>query len=572
MFMKRTHTCGELRGSDEGKQVVLNGWVDSIRDHGGVLFADLRDRYGKTQVVFKSSSLKLKPESVIAVKGQVIRRTRETVNTKIPTGEIEVVESEVQIINESKALPFPISEDTKLDMELRLKHRYLDLRRPQMQKNLMTRAKVAKIMRDYFNSQNFIEIETPYMIKYTPGGARNFLTPSRLFAGHFFALAESPQIFKQLYMLSGFDRYYQIAKCFRDEDPRADRQFEFTQLDLEMSFVEEQDVMNIIEGCMCTIFEQILNLKFERPFLRMPYDKAMLEYGNDKPDLRFGMKISDVSDIVKASQSTIIQDALKSGANVRAFSCPQNFSRKQIDDLTEFCKKQGAKGLFIVKPGSQSKFFSPSELEEIVKRIQAKQEDTIFVIADTKASEILGVLRLHLGEMLGLRDKTKFSPCWVVDFPMFEAGDSGEIMARHHPFTSPRDESLAVMESNPMAVKAKAYDLVINGTEIGGGSVRIHRSDVQNRVFKMLGLSEKEIQEKFSFLLEAFQYGAPPHGGIALGFDRLVAIILGHESIREVIALPKSQTGQDIMMGAPTRINEKQLKELYIKVIEDEKK
>ncbi len=569
--MKRTHTCGELRITDEGREITLNGWVDSVRDHGGVLFVDLRDRYGKTQIVFKTNPPKLKPESVIAIKGTVVKRTPQTINPRLATGEIEIVTNEFQIINESKPLPFPISEEVKLDMETRLKHRYLDLRTPKMQNNIITRHRITKTIRDYFNSNGFLEIETPYLVKYTPGGARNFLVPSRLFPGSFFALAESPQIFKQLYMLCGFDRYYQIAKCFRDEDPRLDRVIEFSQLDLEMSFVEQDDVMTVIEGCICALFQEILNIKLERPFRRVPFDETMAHYGIDKPDLRFGMQIADITDLLKGSTSNIIRETLNSKGVVRSFACPKVLSRKQIDDLTQLCTQKGGKGLISIKPGTQSKLFSEKEQDEILKRTGAVQESTVLIVADKKASEILGALRLQLADQFDLRDKSKFIPCWVINFPMFERLESGEIGARHHPFTSPCDEDLSLLESKPFDVKAKAYDLVINGVEIGGGSIRIHRSDVQARIFKALGLSEREIEEKFSFLIEAFQYGAPPHGGIALGLDRLATMLLGHESIREVIALPKTQTGQDIMTGAPTPVSENQLKELHIKILDEQK-
>lgn len=580
--LKRTHTCGELRATDEGGEVVLNGWVDTKRDHGGVLFIDLRDRYGKTQVVFKPDvspdahrlAGDLGGEFVIAVKGIVRRRTADTINKKLPTGEVEVEARQIEILNAARPLPFVVNEDVAPGEELRSKYRYLDLRRPAMQRNFVTRHKVVKVIHEFMDKQGFVEIETPYMIKYTPGGARNFVVPSRVYPGQFFALAESPQIFKQLFMIGGFDRYYQVARCFRDEDLRADRQMEFTQLDLEMSFVQREDVMKVVEGVVAAVWKEVAGVDLTPPFPVLSYEQAMLEYGVDKPDLRFDLKIRDVTDAFKNTQFKILSDALKSGAVVRVLTVPGGgkFSRKDIDNLTEIAKGAKAKGLISLKveengecSGNIAKYVSPMEKEAL----GGKPGDLHLIVADQKevAANAMGVLRLHVGEKMGLIDHSKFTCCWVVDFPMFDVNEDGTLAARHHPFTSPKDEYLETLESKPAEVKAKAYDLVINGVELGGGSIRIHRRDIQARIFKLIGMNEEQAKDRFGFFLEAFEYGAPPHGGIALGIDRMVMLLLGLDSIREVLSFPKTQKSRCEMMGAPTPIGEQQLKELHIRVV-----
>ncbi|MBI2933730.1 MAG: aspartate--tRNA ligase [Planctomycetes bacterium] len=583
--LKRTHTCGELRVQHVGQNVILNGWVESRRNFGNLIFVDLRDRYGKTQVLFSPDRAQelvaladaLKNEWVIAVKGVVRRRDTETVNPKIVTGEIEVDAIELEVLNEAKTPPFPISEHLAVSEETRLQYRYLDLRRPSMQRNLITRHKVLHAIRTSMDRQNFVEIETPYLVKFTPGGARNFLVPSRHFPGRFFALAESPQIFKQLSMVAGYDRYYQIARCFRDEDLRADRQLEFTQLDMEMSFVQRDDVMDAIEQVCVDIWKAVLGLEVPRPFARLSYADAMREYGTDKPDLRFEMKIWDVTGEVAESGFKVFAEAAKAGVVRGLTASGAAFSRKDTDVLETFVKGIGAKGLISLKveeggklSGGVAKFLGEREAGAIRVKSGAKAGDTVFMIADEeeKAASVLGALRNHLAARLDRIPKEQFRFCWVVDFPMFEKTDEG-IAARHHPFTSPKDEHLEMLEKEPLKVQAKAYDLVLNGFEIGGGSIRIHRRDIQQRIFRLLGLTDEYLRDRFGFLLEAFEYGAPPHGGIALGIDRLSMLILGLDNIRDVITFPKTQRTTDLMMGSPGTVTEKQLKELHVRVVED---
>src|SRR5688572_1612557 len=576
--LKRTNTCGELRAADVGKTVVLNGWVDVRRDFGNLIFVDLRDRYGKVQVIFSpdrdkavhDAAAKLKGETVVAVKGVVHKRDADTVNKKIPTGEIEIEAVEVEILNEAKTPPFAIDDRLAVSEDVRLQYRYLDLRRPAMQRNIIVRHKIVQVIREYMDAQGFLDVETPYMVKFTPGGARNFICPSRLYPGKFFALAESPQIFKQLFMVSGLDKYYQIARCFRDEDLRADRQLEFTQLDVEMSFVQREDVMTVIEGAVAAVWKRVLGQDLKLPFPRISYDEAELGYGSDKPDLRFGLKIFDISGAVKSSEFKVFSETIAKGGVVRGLCVPGGgvFSRKEIEGLETYCKGVGAKGLVSLKvdegrkiSGPSAKFFSPG---------QAEAGDLLLFVADTedKASSVLGGLRLVLRDKLKLVKEGEFNFCWVVDFPMFEVSEDGKVGAKHHPFTSPKDEYLEVLEKEPMKVRAKAYDLVLNGVELGGGSIRIHRRDIQQRIFKLLGLSDDYARDRFGFLLEAFEYGAPPHGGIALGIDRLAMLILNLENIRDVITFPKTQATQDVMMGAPGTVTEKMLKELHIRVVE----
>ncbi len=585
--LKRTCTCGELRASDVGKTVVLNGWVDVRRDFGNLIFVDLRDRYGKVQVIFSpdrdravhDAASRLKGETVVAVKGVVRKRDADTVNKKIPTGEIEVEAVEVEILNEAKTPPFTIDDRLAVSEDVRLQYRYLDLRRPAMQRNIIVRHKIVQVIREFMDGQGFLDIETPYMVKFTPGGARNFICPSRLYPGKFFALAESPQIFKQLFMVSGLDKYYQIARCFRDEDLRADRQLEFTQLDVEMSFVQREDVMAVLEGAVAAIWKRVLGLELTLPFPRISYDEAELSYGSDKPDLRFGLKIFDISESVKASEFKVFSETIAKGGVVRGLCAPGGgtFSRKEIEGLETYCKGVGAKGLVSLKveeggkiSGPSAKFFSPAQAAAAVAAGGAKAGDLLLFIADTedKAASVLGGLRLVLRDKMKLVKEGEFNFCWVVDFPMFEVSEDGKVGAKHHPFTSPKDEYLDVLEKEPMKVRAKAYDLVLNGVELGGGSIRIHRRDIQQRIFNLLGLSDDYARDRFGFLLDAFEYGAPPHGGIALGIDRLAMLILNLENIRDVITFPKTQATQDVMTGAPGSVTEKMLKELHIRVVE----
>ncbi len=593
--LKRTHTCGELRASHAGQTVILNGWVDSRRNFGNLLFVDLRDRYGRTQILFSADRVKelaaaadrLKGEWVVAVKGTVRKRDADTINAKHPTGEIEIDATELEILNEAKTPPFQVNDFLNVSEETRLQYRYLDLRRPTMQRHIITRHKITHAIRASMDKQSFVEIETPVLVKFTPGGARNFLCASRHFPGKFFALAESPQIFKQLSMVAGYDRYFQIARCFRDEDLRADRQLEFTQLDIEMSFVQADDVMGVIEQVIVDVWKAALGIDVPRPFTRISFEESIRVYGVDKPDLRFGMKVWDVTKDVASSGFKVFAEAAKKGV-VRGITAPGagTFSRKDVDALETFCKGNGAKGLVSLKveadgklAGGVVKFLGEAEIKTLLA--QGKPGDMLFLIADEMemAAGVLGALRNHLGAKLNLIPKNQPAPstaegfnfCWVVDFPMFEKADDG-IAARHHPFTSPKDEYIESLEAEPLKVQAKAYDLVLNGFEIGGGSIRIHRKDIQQRIFKLLGLSDEYLRDRFGFLLEAFEYGAPPHGGIALGIDRIAMLILGLDNIRDVITFPKTQRTTDLMMGAPGSVTEKQLKELHIRVVEPEAK
>jgi len=587
--MKRTNYCGALRAGDIGKRVILYGWVHSRRDHGGVIFIDLRDREGVCQVVFQpekpeifASAEKLRSEYVLGVTGTVRRRPEGTENPNLPTGVVEVVTESLEIINVCPALPFEISDYTEASEETRLKYRYLDLRRPALQQNFILRHKVLQETRQFLVAQGFLEIETPMLTKSTPEGARDFLVPSRLNHGHFFALPQSPQLFKQILMVAGFDKYFQVVKCFRDEDLRADRQPEFTQVDLEMSFVEENDVITVIEGLVSKIFTDALGKEINLPFPRMTYADAMLRYGSDKPDTRFAMEIGGLSEELKSCGFKVFKDAVAGGGVVRGICVTGGaaLSRSTIDELTKFVGEYGARGLAWMKVtglGPESnivKFFSKEDLEAIVARLAAKPGDLLLFLADTEkiVAQGLGALRLKLGKDLKLIDTTRFNFLWVVDFPLLEWDkEEKRWSAMHHPFTSPKEEDLPLMDLEPGdkrmgAIRARAYDIVLNGTELGGGSVRIHREEVQEKMFRLLGISKDDAREKFGFLLDALTYGAPPHGGIALGFDRLCALLLGEESIREVIAFPKTQKASDLMSGAPGTVSEKQLRELGIKI------
>ncbi|MBT1279747.1 aspartate--tRNA ligase [Thermoanaerobacter sp. CM-CNRG TB177] len=583
--LKRTHMCGELTVEDVDKSVVVMGWVQRRRDHGGLVFIDLRDRTGIVQVVFNNEVSSeafekvqgVRSEYVLAIEGKVVKRAPENVNPKIATGEIEIYANTLKILSKSETPPFPIEDRSNVSEAIRLKYRYLDLRRPSMQKNLMTRFKITKVVRDFLNKNGFIEIETPLLIKSTPEGARDYLVPSRIYPGKFYALPQSPQIFKQLLMISGFDKYYQIAKCLRDEDLRADRQPEFTQIDIEMSFVEVDDVLEINEKMIAQIFKETLGIDVPIPFKRLSYQEAMERFGTDKPDLRFGMELKDLSDIVSRSEFNVFKTALKNSGSVRGINVKSAASmpRRQLDELVELAKTYGAKGLLWMQvfenevKSPATKFLSEKEIEKILERLEAETGDLLLIVADKDeiVFDTLGHLRLELGKRLNLIDENKYEFVWIVDFPLLEY-DSEEkrYVAKHHPFTAPKDEDIDLLEKEPLKVRAKAYDIVLNGVEIGGGSIRIHDTELQKRMFKVLGFSEEKAWERFGFLMEAFKYGAPPHGGIAYGLDRLAMIITGSDTIRDVIAFPKTQNAVCLMTDAPSEVSEEQLKELHIKV------
>jgi aspartyl-tRNA synthetase len=579
--LQRTHTCGQLRKKDAGSEVTLSGWVDTRRDHGGVIFIDLRDRYGKTQVVFNpehnpethQQASTLRSEYVIAVKGKVAERPEDMVNPNLDTGAIELFVDKLEILNTSETTPFEITADTEVSTELRLKYRYLDLRRPVMQKYLAFRHKVCQVARQYFDKNNFIEIETPFLTKSTPEGARDYLVPSRINRGQFYALPQSPQLFKQILMVSGFDRYFQIVKCFRDEDLRAQRQPEFTQLDLEMSFVREDDVINIIEGLMVEIFDKVLDKKISAPFPRLSYHDAIKLYGCDAPDLRFEMTIKEITDIAKKSDFKVFKSVAESGGQVRGINATgcAKLSRKEIDGLTTFVNQFGAKGLAWFKVDEKgltsqiAKFFAADLQSEIIERFKAVPGDLLLFVADKESvvSQSLSQLRLNIGKNNGLIDEKEFNFSWIVDFPLFEYNEeSDRYDSLHHPFTSPHQDDLQILEKKPLDVRARAYDIVLNGVELGGGSIRIHRPDIQKRIFHLLNIDDDTAQKRFGFLLEALKYGAPPHGGIALGLDRMVTILLGLDDIREVIAFPKTQKATCLMVDAPSEVDENQLKDL----------
>ncbi len=588
---KRTDYCGSLGVEDLEREVILMGWVQSKRDHGGLIFVDLRDREGIIQVVFNpqlnieahQKAGLLKDEWIVAVKGTVTRRPQETINPNIKTGEIEITVKEIRILNTSKVLPFPIENEIKVDELLRLKYRFLDLRRPMMKENLILRHEIASATRNYLNSKGFIELETPYLTRSTPEGARDFLVPSRLNPGEFYALPQSPQLLKQTLMISGFDRYYQIVRCFRDEDLRADRQPEFTQIDLEMSFVSENDVMEIVEGMLKAIFKQSKEIDIPTPFPRIRYDEAMLKYGNDKPDTRFGLELYDITEIFMNSGFKVFSDAIKRGGIVKALNLKRkasDFSRKELDDLVEFAKSLGAKGLAWIRiTGDEwqspiTKFLTETEKKGLQNTLKIEDGDVIFFAADSAytVNLVLSNLRLHLGERFNMIDQSKLSFLWVVDFPLLDFDETEKrYVAIHHPFTSPKEEDLGLFDASPEKVRARAYDVVLNGVEIGGGSIRIHRSDIQRKLFDKIGLEPEEAKKKFGFLLEALEYGAPPHGGIALGLDRLVMLIAGENSIRDVIAFPKTQKGVCPLTEAPSPVDIKQLLELQIRVNVKEK-
>lgn len=587
-FLKRTDYCGNLRASDIGREVVLCGWAQRQRDLGGLIFIDLRDRSGIVQLAFDDhcdkevfdKAFAVRSEFVLCAKGVV--KKRDAVNGRIPTGDIEVAVSDLMVLAKSETPPFDIIDDTNVKEELRLKYRYLDLRRPAMQNNIMLRHRIVKAARDYFDGNGFIEIETPVLIKSTPEGARDYLVPSRLKAGCFYALPQSPQLYKQILMLSGFDRYMQVARCFRDEDLRADRQPEFTQIDLEMSFVDENDVMTLNEGYIKKVFKEVIGVEVKTPFLRMPYSQAMALYGSDKPDMRFDMLINDLSDIAGKCGFKVFSSAVAAGGSVRAINARgayDTLTRKEIDKLTEFVKTYGAKGLAYSRIGADStsssfaKFLTEEETAEIYKRLDAKTGDVVFAVADSDdetALTSIGALRLEVANKLNIIPKDKFSFLWVTEFPMFEfSKEENRFVAKHHPFTAPLEEDLEKLDTDKANCRARAYDMVLNGVELGGGSIRISNPETQQRMFNALGLSKETVEVRFGYLLNAFKYGVPPHGGMAFGLDRLVMLMLGCSSIREVIAFPKVQNASELMTSCPTEVDEKQLHELHISVNKD---
>ena len=580
--MYRTHTCGELTAKNTGEHVTLSGWVQKIRDLGAVVFIDLRDRYGITQLSFNEENKallekarKLGREYVVQATGKVIERSSK--NKKIPTGEIEILVEDLKILNTSEIPPFTIEDETDGGEELRMKYRYLDIRRNPVKNNLIFRSKVTQLVRNYLANQGFIDVETPYLIKSTPEGARDFVVPSRMHPGHFYALPQSPQTFKQLLMVGGIDKYMQIVKCFRDEDLRADRQPEFTQIDCEMSFVEQDDILNTFEGLTKHLLKEIHGVEIDS-FPRMSYDEAMRRYGNDKPDIRFGMEFGDLSEVAKGKGFNVFdqQEAILGIAVPGA----AGYSRKQIDKITDWVKRPqiGAKGLVYVKynedgsfKSSVDKFYSQEDLAEWAKITGAQPGDLILVLSgplDQTRSQ-LSALRMEMAEQLGLRKPDEFAPLWIVDFPLLEWDDeSGRYHAMHHPFTAPKPEDARLLDTEPGKVRANAYDLVLNGNEIGGGSIRIHDKKMQAKMLKLLGFSDEEAQKQFGFLMNAFEYGAPPHGGIAFGLDRLVAILGGQETIRDFIAFPKNNAGRDVMIEAPDTISPEQLEELHLRIVD----
>lgn len=586
-MMKRTHNATAITTDMAGQEVILNGWVETRRDHGGLIFVDLRDRSGLMQVVFSAGvdadafhcAEQIRSEYVIAVKGDVRLRPEDTENPNLITGKMEIYARELEVLNASKTPPFYIEDNIDVDENLRLRYRYLDLRRPEMKKNLMLRHKVVKSMRDYLDERGFLEIETPILTKSSPEGARDYLVPSRIHPGEFYALPQSPQLFKQLLMVAGMEKYFQIARCFRDEDLRADRQPEFTQLDMEMSFIDEDDIIVLVEGMMKQIFKQGTGQELTSPFLRMTYDDAMRMYGSDKPDLRFGWEIVDLTDIVRKVDFKVFSGAIASGGVVRALNARNcaSFSRKEIDDLGKMAVQNGAKGMaWIVVTENElkspiTKFFSPEQMNAVLKALDAKPGDLLLFGADSAAvvARVLGVLRLELAQRLKLIDEQKLSFCWIVDFPLFEYNEEEKrCVAMHHPFTSPRVDDYELMDSEPLKVRARAYDLILNGVEIGGGSIRIHKRDWQEKMFATIGMSMDEARDKFGYLLEAFEYGTPPHGGIAFGIDRLIMLMAGRNSIREVMAFPKTQSASCPMQDAPSVVDPKQLRDLALKIRE----
>ena len=588
--MKRSHRCAELNAKNAGESVTVMGWVQKNRNKGGIIFVDLRDRSGILQIIFEENDIgsegfakaeKLRSEFVIAVEGRVERRSG-AVNENLVTGEIEVRATSLRILSEAETPPFPIEEDSRTKEDLRLKYRYIDLRRPDLQRNLMMRSKVATLTRQFLAEEGFLEIETPMLTKSTPEGARDYLVPSRVHPGNFYALPQSPQIFKQLLMCSGYDRYFQIVKCFRDEDLRADRQPEFTQIDMELSFVDEEDVMDVNERLLQKLFKEVLDVDVKLPLPRMPYKEAMERFGSDKPDTRFGMELKDISDIVKDCGFGVFTGALEKGGSVRGINVEGQgaMPRKKIDALVDFAKGVGAKGLAYLcinedgtYKSSFAKFMTEEELKGMVEALEGKPGDLLLFAADENdiVYEVLGSLRIEMAKQLELLDKNQYNFLWVTEFPLLEYSKEEErYVAKHHPFTMPMEEDLALLESEPGKVRAKAYDIILNGTELGGGSIRIFQNDVQEKMFEALGFTKEDAYERFGFLLNAFKYGVPPHGGLAYGLDRLVMLMAKEDSIRDVIAFPKVKDASCIMSDAPNVVDDKQLEELAIVVAEQE--
>jgi aspartyl-tRNA synthetase len=584
-YKKRTVTCGELRTSHLGTTVSLTGWVDKRRDLGGLIFIDLRDRYGKTQIVFSperhagahEEAKVLRSEYVVSVTGVVNIRPKETENPEIATGEVEVDIVEMTILNKAETPPFALDDYADINEDLRLKYRYLDLRRPSLQSNLIMRHKTCQVARKYFDANGFLEIETPILMKSTPEGARDFLVPSRFHHGKFYALPQSPQTYKQILMVAGFDRYFQIVKCFRDEDLRADRQPEFTQIDVEMSFIDEEDIQQITEGAIVEIFKSIMNIDVTGPFPIMTYKSAMEQYGSDKPDTRFGMEIRDCSDIAASSGFRVFSDVVKKGGIVAGINVPTlaSYTRNQLDILTEYVKSIGAGGLVYLRVTeekvecSAAKFITQEESNAFAKKLDAKPGDMVLLISGAwqKALTILGTLRLEMANRLNMIPEGKWNFLWVTDFPLLEYSEEEKrFVAVHHPFTAPKPEDLPLLDQEPGKARARAYDLVLNGNEIAGGSIRIHTQDVQSKMFSLMGIKPEEAKLKFGFLLDAFKYGAPPHGGIAFGLDRMIMLMTGSTSIRDVIAFPKTSSGMSLMDEAPSGVDQKQLDELHIKI------
>lgn len=586
---KRTHYCGTLTAENVGEHVSLVGWAQKQRDLGSLIFIDLRDRTGIVQLAFDEATDKeifktafaVRSEFVIAARGTVRRRAEGAVNSDMATGEVEVAVDAFKVLSSAQTPPFAIVENSDVKTELRLTHRYLDLRRPDMQRNIIARSRIAKLARDYFHDKGFLDIETPDLIKPTPEGARDYLVPSRVHPGKFYALPQSPQLYKQLLMCSGFDRYFQIARCFRDEDLRADRQPEFTQIDLEMSFVDEEDVMGINEGFIKYLFDNFVHLPLEVPFKRMTWHEAMERYGSDKPDTRFGLEIVNVTDTVSGCGFGVFENAVGEGGSVRGINVPggASMSRKEIDSLVEYVKTYGAKGLAWYKFGEDSvsssfaKFMSEESVAALLEKAGTKKGDLLLIVAakNKVVFDSLGALRCEVARRLGLVDKSKFNFLWITEFPLLEySEEDGRYYAMHHPFTMPMDEDIGKLDSAPGEVRAKAYDIVLNGAEIGGGSIRIHSSELQSKMFTVLGIDEKSAEEKFGFLLEAFKYGVPPHGGLAFGLDRLCAMLLGIDDIRDVIAFPKVQNASELMSKCPAPADPAALEELGIAVVREE--
>lgn len=583
--MKRSHSCGTITAEHIGQTVVLNGWVQTRRDLGGVLFIDLRDRSGLVQVVFNPAysgdaleiADKVRSEYVIAVKGEVVKRDAETVNKNLPTGELEVRVTEIDVLNAAKTPPFFIEDGIEVDESLRLKYRYLDLRRPEMQRTLALRSKASKVFRDFLDEQGFIDVETPILTKSSPEGARDYLVPSRVHEGEFFALPQSPQLYKQLLMVSGIERYYQIARCFRDEDLRADRQPEFTQVDIETSFLTQDELLSMMEQLVSRVFKETKGIEVSVPFQRLTYAEAMNKYGSDKPDLRFGLELIEVNDIVATSGVKVFASVIEKGGEVKVLNAKGcgTWSRKEIDDLGPFAARYGAKGLAWIQVkegefrGPIVKFFNEEEIAALKERTGAEEGDLLLFSADNKkvVADVLGNLRLKIGRQLGLINENEFKFAWVIDFPLLEWDeDQKRYVALHHPFTRPRDEDAALFDTDPGQILAQAYDLVLNGYEVGGGSMRIYKRDVQEKMFAAIGLSPEEAKDKFGYLLDAFEYGTPPHGGMAFGLDRLVMLLAGVTNLRETIAFPKTASATDLLMNAPSEVDKGQLEQLHIKV------